>query len=296
MRRIDSRQKLKLSAAAGVALWLIAIVATVLWWRPEFWIDPGDRFVRARELANQRRFSESVASIDAALAAEPRNTGFLIFKGYRQLDLNNLDGAQQTFSRAIELDRTSTEARIGSATALARMNRRDEALVVLHGLSPETIGASQLHRRSQIYSQLDARHLALEDLSLLLHAEPANPTYLKDAAELALMDQDWDRAASLLQRLDWATADPKVKHWVATNREVALEAAGRDAARAGRHAEAASRFGALAEENPDDARFRRAQAHALRAAGNARQAEATFRELLAETRRTWRHVKTTRGC
>ena len=104
---------------------------------------------------------------------------------------------------------------------------------------------------------------------LLLHGEPANPVYLKDAAEIALMDQDWDRAAPLLHRLVAATADPKVTYWVATNRAVALEAAGRDAARAGRHAEAASRFETLAEENPDDARFRRSQAHALRAAGNA---------------------------
>ena len=47
MRRIDSRQKLNLSAAAAVALWLVAIVATVLWWRPGFWIEPSERFVRA---------------------------------------------------------------------------------------------------------------------------------------------------------------------------------------------------------------------------------------------------------
>ena len=116
----------------------------------------------------------------------------------------------------------------------------------------------------------------------MLNAERENPTYLKEAAELALMLNDWDRAASLLQRLDSATTDPAVKEWAADNRAVALEASGRDAAKQGRHADAASRYGALAQENPTDPQFRRAQAHALRAAGKVQEAEIVFRGLLVD--------------
>ncbi len=152
---------------------------------------------------------------------------------------------------------------------------------MLQSLSPDIISPSQLHRRSQLYSQLDAPQSGLDDLSALLRKDPGNPVYLKDAAELALVLKDWDRAASLLQRLDWASADSDVKTWANANRSIALEAAAEDARQQHRHLDAADRLATLANEHPDDPRFLRARAHALRAAGNVREAEAAFRQLLA---------------
>ena len=123
---------------------------------------------------------------------------------------------------------------------------------------------------------------ALTDLSMLLNAEPENPVFLKDAAALALMLEDWDRAASLLERLDLVTTDAGARTWVTANRAIALEASAWEAERDDRHLDAASRFGTLAKENPEDPRFRRARAHTLRAAGNVRDAEVIFRDLLAD--------------
>ena len=77
----------------------------VLWQRPEFWVEPSERFNRAQTLASARRWAESIASVDAALTAEPHNVGYLVFKGYRQLDLNDDGGAEVTFNRAIAVDR-----------------------------------------------------------------------------------------------------------------------------------------------------------------------------------------------
>lgn len=262
MRRIGSRQKLTLSALIALTLWLAVVVAVVLWRRPGFWIEPREQFLRAEALASERRWAESIASVDQALRKEPRNAGYLVFKGYRQLDAGDDPAAQQSFSRALAIDQAHADARLGAATALARMRRRVAALEMLDTLSRETISPSQLHRRSQLYSMLDAQDLALADVSVLLHAEPGNPTFLKDAAELALMLHEWDRAAALLQRLAWTQADRDVKEWAAANRVIALEAS--------------------AEEDPDAPRFRRARAHALRAAGNVREAEAAFRALLAD--------------
>ena len=48
---------------------------------------------------------------------------------------------------------------------------------MLDTLSPDTISASHLHRRSQLYAALDAPNSALADLSVLLNAEPVNPVF-----------------------------------------------------------------------------------------------------------------------
>jgi tetratricopeptide (TPR) repeat protein len=106
--------------------------------------------------------------------------------------------------------------------------------------------------------------------------------FLKDASALALMLEDWDRAATFLERLDSVATDPDTKTWITANRAIALEAAAWEAEQEDRHLDAAARFGTLANENPEDARFRRAQAHTLRAAGKVREAEAIFRGLLAD--------------
>ena len=94
MRRIDSRRKLILSASVAIILWLSAVIVVVPWQRPEFWVEPSERFNRAQTLASARRWTESIASVDAALTAEPHNVGYLVFKGYRQLDLKDDGGAE----------------------------------------------------------------------------------------------------------------------------------------------------------------------------------------------------------
>ena len=98
------------------------------------------------------------------------------------------------------------------------------------------------------------------------------------------MLEEWDRAASFLERLDSVATDRDTQTWIATNRAIALEAAAWEAERDNRYLDAAGRFGTLANENPQDPRFRRAQAHTLRAAGRWRS-EAIFRALWQRARR-----------
>ncbi|MEO5742233.1 MAG: tetratricopeptide repeat protein, partial [Vicinamibacterales bacterium] len=277
-----NRRHVTVIALIVLALWLVAVVGVVLWRHPAFWIAPRERFQRAEVLASQKRWVDSIASIDLALAGEPNNVGYLVFKGYRQLDAGDPAGATQSFRRAIAVDQSDSDARLGLSTALVRSGRRDEALAMLDAIGPETMSVSQLHRRSQLYSALDAPSSALADVSVLLNLEPHNPVFLKNAAELAMMLKDWDRAASLLERLELVVTDSDVRTWITANRDIALEAAAWEAEQSDRHLDAANRFSMLAEENPDDARFRRAQAHTLRAAGKVGEAEAIFRDLVAD--------------
>jgi len=157
----SNRRKRNVTAFVLLSIWLIAVITVVLWRRPEFWVEPNQRFERAEALAKEGRPREAIAAVDLALAKEPGNVGYLVFKGYRQLDLGDNAGAQQTFSRALAIDPSHAEARLGSASALAQLDKRDEALTTLQPLSPETVSSAQLHRRSQLYSTLDAPQSAL---------------------------------------------------------------------------------------------------------------------------------------
>jgi Flp pilus assembly protein TadD len=282
MGRIDSRRKLTRRALLALLLWLVAVVGLVLWRRPEFWIQPHERFRQAQRLASEERWAESLTSIGRALENEPANTGYLIFKGYRQLDLKDAAAAERTFNHALQTDPSNPEARLGLATALAQRGKRAAAMAILEPLSTETANASQIRRRAQLYAQLGARQSALDDISALLHTQPQDPDLLKEAAELALLLEDWPRAASLLQRLGSVTSDSRTRQWAADNRAIALQASAHRANELRHHADAAAIYTLLAHENPGEPAFRRARAHALNAAGRTREAELAFRELLAD--------------
>lgn len=281
MPRINSRRELTLSALFALFVWLIAVVGGVLWFRPEFWVQPGQRFDRAVDFAAQKRWRESIDAVDRALHSDPNNVDYLVFKGYRQLDAGDQSGAQQTFDRALTLDRTRTDARLGLATALSNTGRKREALSALEPISPDTATDADLHRRSQMYSSLGAPQSALDDLATLLRRDPNNEAYLKDAAQLTMQSKQWNRAEPLLARLGATAKDPATREWADTQRDIALEASAVESARRGDHLDAALRLRVLAQDKPDELTLKRREAHALRAAGQNREAELVLREVLA---------------
>src|SRR5436190_18640701 len=116
MSPTSSRRTQSVIAFVLLMLWLLAVIAVVLWRRPEFWIDANQRFRRAQALASEGRPRDAIAAVDLALAKQPDNVGYLVFKGYRQLDVGDNAGAQQSFGRAISIDPSNIEARLGSAS------------------------------------------------------------------------------------------------------------------------------------------------------------------------------------
>ena len=290
---MNGRQKLNISAVIGLALWLLAVVAVVFWWHPRFWVVPDQEFRRAEVLLGEGRPDAALASIDRALADAPDTVGYLVFKGYLQLDVDRPADAERTFRDALRLRPSDVEGQLGFATALARQQQREAALAALQSLSVEAISEAQLRRRSQLYAMLMAPLLALDDLTQLLNRNPDNPDLLQEAAVLARSQQNWDQLASLSLRLGSATADPQVKAWAADARGEALEATGRLdearevfqegnnpdrlesraalAMRLRRYGEAADLYAELVQANPAESRFRRSLAFAQQEAGRTRR-------------------------
>jgi len=276
---MDARQIPTRSAAVALVFWLLLVVATMAWWRPRFWDEPHERFQRAQSLAREGRKAEALAAVDDALTARPTDTGFLVFKGHRELDLNKPAEAERTFRQALAQDPSNVDASLGFAAALGGNKSRTAALRTLQALRPEALSESQLRRRSQLYTTLEAPRLALDDLAHLLHMRPFDADLLREATLRAREIKDWQQTATLALRVGAATSDAKLRAWANQTRAEALGAIGEPAdpvATAGHYQE-------LLRLQPDDPDLRRSLAHALRAAGRRTEAEAAFRALVADS-------------
>jgi Flp pilus assembly protein TadD len=295
------------------AAWLLLAVATVLWFRPMFWrakpptataTATSDPFNNAQAFVAAKRPADALTAVNEALEAQPGNAGYLVFKGYRFVDLAQPDKAEATFRQAIALQPATAEATLGLAQALAAQAKRDEALSTLQALRTSDLTREQLHRRSRMYSTLSAFTLGLDDVMALLADAPADGALLDEASTLALASKDWNAAASLSERLVASSDDPVVKHRATSRRAMALRSAGRigeayaDYRRASdpdnleARAELALQledFGsaidsyrALVAARPLEPRLRAQLAYALDRASRPREAEALYRELVQQ--------------
>jgi predicted Zn-dependent protease len=275
---MDGRQTSTRSAAIALGFWLVLVVGVMAWWRPRFWDEPHERFQRAQALAREGRPSEALAVVDDALTGRPTDTGFLVFKGHRQLDLNQPAEAERTFRQALAQDPSNVDATLGFAAALGRTRARSAALRTLQALPPAALSESQMRRRSQLYAALNAPLLALEDLSQLLHARPHDAELLKEAALHARSVKDWQQTATLAFRVAAATSDASVRAWAHETRAEALEAAGAptEALAAVEH------YQELVRLRPHEPHLRRSLARALLTTGRRAEAEEVFRALIAD--------------
>jgi predicted Zn-dependent protease len=289
--------------AAVLVLWLAVVIIVVLWRRPHFWNDPHEQFLRAQTLEREGRPAEALASVDRAIAKDPRNAGYVVFEGYRYLDLGDSSAAEQSFRRALTIEPANVEARLGLATALARQHRVDEAMAQLQALPSDVLNSNQLKRRSQLFDMLDAPQPALEDLSMALKTAPNDPELLRQATQLAQRLQDWSLTASFAFRLSEATPDPAVRQWALERRAAALEKSGQLAEAYGtyqqtsnpsdlearawlamrlkRYGDASQLYQKLVDEHPSEPGFRRSLAFALQAAGRTGDAARVFGSLVA---------------
>lgn len=276
---MDARQIPTRSAAIALVFWLLLVVAAMAWWRPRFWDEPHERFHRAQALAREGRPAEALAAVDDALTGRPTDTGFLVFKGHRELDLNKPADAERTFRQALAQDPSNVDASLGFAAALGRNKARSAALRTLQALRLAALSESQLRRRSQLYTALDAPLLALDDLAQLLHARPFDAELLREAALRAREVENWQQTAVLALRFGAATSDPALRAWANQTRAEALRSIGEP----GDPVATAGHYQELLRLQPHDPDLRRSLAHALRAAGRQAEAEAAFRALVADS-------------
>jgi tetratricopeptide (TPR) repeat protein len=272
---MSNRRIRTLSALAGVGVWFAGVVFFTLDRYPRFWEPPPLQYERAQALASQNRPKEALATINAALSRIPDNPHYLVFKGYRQLDVDDVSGAEQSFRRVLGVAPDDLESHLGLAEALRRDGQKRDAVRVLDAMPPSIRdNPKALRRRSQLYGQLEAPASALADLSVLLATAPSDPDLLKESVTHAMSLHDYPRAEQLATRLASVPgASSDMLRWV-TGVEASMRPP-RPAPPApvappepdpfallssGRRAEAEAAFRQVLDEHPDDVRTREAYA------------------------------------
>lgn len=288
--------------------WLIAAAGTVLWYwlhnrreTPDLAVET---FAEAQRLGAAGRPVEALHAVENALVLRPQETGYLIFKGYRELDLARQHDAEASFRRALDLQATNAEARLGLGQALASEGKADEARSTLGTLPPIDLTAAELHRRAQIYAGLSSYELALQDTNDLLVRSPNDARLLVEASALALAVRDWQTALSLSKRLASVTDDAALKLIALERQGMALRSLIRleDAYRAYQQAatpenlevradlalqlqhfaDAAGFYRALLDRRPDDVEWRRRLAYTLDKSSKRQEAEIVYRGLVEQ--------------
>ncbi len=110
---------------------------------------PAIRLDLARVLAESGRKTEAAAEYDAVLRVQPDFAPALTGKGALQAELGELDAAERTLRRALELSPRQDEARFDLAQVLERRGRRQQAIAEYHRLAEAEQTSPEVRARAR---------------------------------------------------------------------------------------------------------------------------------------------------
>lgn len=199
--------------------------------------------------------NEKMSDLNAAIQADPANTGALRERAGAQLQAGKVDGAVEDLQRVLEIDPTNQEIAQATVQQLVDLDRADDAVTLLS----KTIAASPsegLYRlRAILYRMLDKEDEALADLNKALAMQPKDPLALLQRAELALSRDDVKSAKQdLKSATEIAPQVEQIDQAIVVRCFIAIEE--------GRMADAINDMQILIDRNPEDT-FRQLQLASL---------------------------------
>ncbi len=199
---------------------------------------------------------KKLADLNAAIKADPNNTGALRERAGARLQAGKVNGAVEDLQRVLEIDPTNQQIAQATVQQLVDLDRADDAVALLS----KTIAASPsegLYRlRAILYRMLgDKEDEALADLNKALAMQPKDPLALLQRAELSLSRDDVKSAKQdLKSAIDIAPQVEQIDQAIVVRCFIAIEE--------GRMADAINDMQILIERNPNDT-FRQIQLASL---------------------------------
>ncbi|EMI45725.1 tetratricopeptide repeat protein [Rhodopirellula sp. SWK7] len=203
----------------------------------------------------QEDVDKKLEDLNAAIEADPRNTGALRERAGAQLQSGDVDGAVKDLQAVLELDPTNQQIAQATVQQLVDLDRADEAVELLG----KTIAANPsegLYRlRAILYRMLGKEDEAFADLNKALAMQPQDPISLLQRAEIALGRDDVKSAKrDLKAATDIAPQVEQIDQAIIVRCFIAIEE--------GRMADAINDMQILIERNPNDT-FRQLQLASL---------------------------------
>ncbi|MCM2371564.1 tetratricopeptide repeat protein [Aporhodopirellula aestuarii] len=203
----------------------------------------------------QTDVDKKLEDLNAAIKADPKNTGALRERAGAQLQNGDVDGAVKDLQAVLEIDPTNQQIAQATVQQLVDLDRADEAVELLS----KTIAANPsegLYRlRAILYRMLDKEDEAFADLNKALAMQPRDPIALLQRAEIALGRDDVKSAKrDLKAATDIAPQVEQIDQAIIVRCFIAIEE--------GRMADAINDMQILIERNPNDT-FRQLQLASL---------------------------------
>lgn len=284
-----------------IGLWAVSVVAAVRWKYPDFWAEPYGYYQEARFFRERGRNYEALAVMDKALHRDPKNVGYLSYRGFLLLDSHQDAEAREAFRQALDLNADNDDARYGLIEVYRRQGQRHEMeRLICEVRNPAPTDTVGLRRRGQVLSELGLQEQALTDLCQALDTEPASPGLLREAASAANAKGDWQKAIELYDQLIAISPEQTVVQQAQLGKGEALRALDRPqealeafgaagpsalrpraevALQLERFADAEALYTQLATQRPDDPQVLADLAYAQEHNGHPAAAESTYHVL-----------------
>ena len=291
-----------LNRTAVTLVWLAVTLWFIIWMKPDFWLTSGDDYRRARELLARGKKVEALGALNRALLQDPGNTGFLISKGYLELELGEIHSAIESFQRVIASKAADVQATLGLAKAYFSAGDHDQARQKLDSLENTDLAPPELRRRGQLRGMMGDHGKSLRDIMVLLEKSPGDPELLRESLSLACALQDWNLVISLSSRLLQATSERAIQAEAKAKQAMALHQLGRMeeayalynelaggenletraklSLQLERYEESVGLYKALIDERPGDQQLRKELAYALERSGRTREADGVYESIL----------------
>jgi len=178
-----------------VSVWIVAgvLVSLLAIWDYRLSVDPLDAqrsLEEGRRLFKATRYSESILSLDHALALKGDLPDAYLLRGRASMALNRPDPAIQDFTAAIRLRPGSAEAFVERAAArLAQENYKEAMADCGEALARDSSIAMAYNLRGTALRQTGNPQQALQDFTRAVELAPDETNYFQRAATYQMLGQ-----------------------------------------------------------------------------------------------------------
>ncbi len=167
----ESGRRVSWHRVLGVGGWLVLVFAVLIHVRGPFWRTLDPWFERIDEALLAQDWENALAATRYALDVQPNDGGLVATAGHAHLRLGDPDSAAARFERAIELDPSRTDARLGLTEARLMLGDEEEAAVAIRPVTPDALDPPSLRLYATLLEALGQERGALEALERLPEPE-----------------------------------------------------------------------------------------------------------------------------
>jgi tetratricopeptide (TPR) repeat protein len=163
--------------------------------KPDSLLTADEAYVMGYLNEQDQRYQKAVSYYDIAIEKNNAFEAAYNNKGLCLIELNQIEDALNCFNNALKLDSTFVHASLGKAKVLRRLEKADEAVVLLTQLEVDDAHEDEYYAElSSAYDHNNNANKALESINKALELAPKDANFLAQRALIHLFNSSYAEA------------------------------------------------------------------------------------------------------